>query len=129
MRPLRLAVLAAALAGALPVSAQAFDAPRGVAVVETEKGEVLAEDGMTLYVYDRDRPFESTCTGACAANWTPLKAREDAARVGRFLAIERPDGSWQWSYGGRPLYRWSKDRRKGDATGDGLAGAWHAARP
>ncbi len=108
----------------------AFDAPRGVKVVRTEKGEALADpDGMTLYVYDRDGAFESKCAATCAENWPPLEAREKDERVGRFLVIERGDGKLQWSYGGKPLYRWSKDKDKGDITGHGLAGVWRIAAP
>jgi len=108
----------------------AFDAPRGVKAVKTEMGEALADpDGMTLYVYDRDRAFESKCNATCAKNWPPLEARKKDERVGRFLVIERGDGKLQWTYGGQPLYRWSKDKSKGDINGHGLAGVWRIAAP
>jgi predicted lipoprotein with Yx(FWY)xxD motif len=124
---LTVAVFAALLSGA---PAWAFDAPRGVKVVNTEHGRALAdEDGMTLYVYDRDPAFDSLCRDACAKNWPPLVARKGADRVGRFLAIERADGTSQWTYAGKPLYRWSKDREEGDVTGHGLAGVWRIAQP
>jgi len=45
------------------------------------------------------------------------------------LAIERPDGVFQWIYGGMPFYRWTKDKEEGDTTGHGLARAWHVATP
>jgi predicted lipoprotein with Yx(FWY)xxD motif len=121
------AVVAALLWG---TPAWSFDAPRGVKVVKTEHGRALADDdGMTLYVYDRDAAFESSCKAACAQNWPPLIARKKDERVGRFLAIERDDGTVQWTYAGKPLYRWSKDKNEGDITGHGLAGVWRIAQP
>ena len=39
-------------------------------------------------------------------------------------------GNRQWTFRGRPLYRWRGDAAPGDATGDGfLEGAWRIARP
>jgi len=108
----------------------AFDAPKGVKIVETDQGRVLADrKGMTLYIFDRDEAFESRCKARCAQNWPPLKARKKDQRIGGFLAIERPDGTVQWTYGGMLLYRWSKDKEKGDTTGHGLAGVWRVAQP
>jgi predicted lipoprotein with Yx(FWY)xxD motif len=109
---------------------RAFDAPKGVKVSRTDIGQVLTDrSGMTLYTFDRDEAFESSCKATCAKNWPPLKARKKDERIGRFLAIERPDDGFQWTYGGMPLYRWTKDKEKGDATGHGLAGVWHVATP
>ncbi len=114
----------------LAPAAFAFDAPDGVQVVKTSKGEALADDdGMTLYVFRRDEAFESRCYQRCAKNWPPLKARRGDVRVGRFLSVERKDGGFQWTYGGKPLYRWNKDEKKGDVNGHGLADAWHIAKP
>ena len=108
----------------------AFDAPKSVEVSRTDLGRVLTDrGGMTLYTFDRDEAFESRCKATCAKNWPPLKARKKDERIGRFLAIERPDGSFQWTYGGMPLYRWIKDKEKGDTTGHGLAGVWRVATP
>lgn len=35
----------------------------------------------------------------------------------------------QWAKDGKPLYFWVKDKKEGDATGDGVKGVWDAARP
>jgi len=43
--------------------------------------------------------------------------------------VTRPDGSKQWAFKGKPLYKWSKDEEPGDTTGDGVNKVWHAARP
>lgn len=99
-------------------------------VGETSKGKTLVDTkGMTLYVYDRDTGSKSSCTGMCAQNWPPLAAAADAKNSGHWSVITRDDGSKQWAYRGKPVYHWSKDTKPGDVTGDGVAGAWHAARP
>ena len=125
-------LLAAAIAAFVVTSSPvwAFDAPKGVKIVEIDQGRVLADrKGMTLYIFDRDEAFESRCKARYAQNWPPLKARKKDQRIGGFLAIERPDGTVQWTYGGMLLYRWSKDKEKGDTTGHGLAGVWRVAQP
>lgn len=41
----------------------------------------------------------------------------------------RDDGRAQWAYMGQPLYRWAKDQKPGDRTGDGIEGVWHLTKP
>jgi predicted lipoprotein with Yx(FWY)xxD motif len=100
--------------------------------VKVEGGLLVNSQGMTLYVFDRDRaagPGKSVCVKECAANWPPLAAAEDARPSGDYAIITREDGGKQWTYKGRPLYAWTKDRKPGDATGDGLNKVWHAVKP
>jgi predicted lipoprotein with Yx(FWY)xxD motif len=33
-----------------------------------------------------------------------------------------------WAYEGKPLYTYSKDKKPGDATGEGVGGVWRAAK-
>jgi predicted lipoprotein with Yx(FWY)xxD motif len=98
---------------------------------ESTKGKVLTNDnGMTLYVFDKDSSGKSACNGPCAGNWPPLMANADAMAMGDYSVITREDGSKQWTYKGRPLYTWKNDKKPGDITGDGfLNGAWHIAQP
>ena len=35
----------------------------------------------------------------------------------------------QWAFKGKPLYRWLKDQKPGDKTGDGFNKVWHTATP
>jgi predicted lipoprotein with Yx(FWY)xxD motif len=50
--------------------------------------------------------------------------------MGDWTIITRADGTKQWAYKGMPLYKWSKDAKPGDATGDGVGqGAWKTAAP
>jgi predicted lipoprotein with Yx(FWY)xxD motif len=100
-------------------------------VAETAKGKSLVDiHGMTLYTFDRDNtPGKSNCNGKCAANWPPFAAMTDAPDMGKWTVIVRNDGSKQWAYKGKPLYRWMDDKKPGDADGDGRFSVWHIAAP
>jgi carboxymethylenebutenolidase len=96
-------------------------------------GPILVDgDGMTLYVFTNDTPGNSTCAGGCAANWPPLLATavpDAPAEVrGQLGLAQRPDGSTQLAYRGRPLYHWAGDQAPGDARGDGLNMVWFVVR-
>ncbi|BBA41289.1 MULTISPECIES: COG4315 family predicted lipoprotein [Burkholderia] len=92
-------------------------------------GKLVDEDHMTLYVFDRDAPGKSACDRACATNWPPALADAYDKATGALSVVARDDGSKQWAYRGRPLYRWKLDHKPGDAGGDGVGGMWHVARP
>ena len=93
-------------------------------------GEILTDaKGMSLYTFDKDTTGVSNCKGKCAVNWPPLAAAADAKGEGDFSVIKRDDGSNQWTYKGKPLYTWIKDKKPGDITGEGVRGVWHLARP
>ena len=98
---------------------------------DSTKGKVLTnENGMTLYVFDKDAGGKSACNGPCTGNWPPLAAASGAMPMGTYSIITRDDGSKQCAYKGRPLYTWKNDKKPGDVTGDGfLNGAWHIAQP
>jgi predicted lipoprotein with Yx(FWY)xxD motif len=99
-------------------------------IADTSKGKTLVDaKGMTLYVYDRDAAGKSTCTGHCAELWVPFGAAADAKASGAWTLIARSDGRKQWAYKGKPLYTWVKDKKAGDATGDGVNNVWHIAAP
>jgi len=96
----------------------------------TAKGKALVDlNGMTLYVSDRDTGGKSRCNAQCTVSWLPLIADTDAQASGSFSFISRDDGRKQWAYKGKPLYSWAKDRKPGEATGDGVANVWHVAKP
>lgn len=92
-------------------------------------GKLVDEAHMTLYVFDRDAPGKSMCDGTCAANWPPALADAYDKALGALSLVARDDGKKQWAYRGRPLYRWKMDHKAGDASGDGIGGMWHVARP
>jgi predicted lipoprotein with Yx(FWY)xxD motif len=123
MRPLPLAIAISLVAGV------AFAAPP-VKTVETAKGNVLAAaNGMTLYTFKNDKKGESNCYDSCATNWPPFMVEGDAKAEGAFTIVERKDGAKQWAKDGMPLYFWIKDKKTGDATGDGVKGVWDVVKP
>jgi predicted lipoprotein with Yx(FWY)xxD motif len=100
-------------------------------IADTTKGKTLVDaDGMTLYTFDRDStPGKSVCNGKCASNWPPFGAAADAKTAGDWSVFARDDGSRQWAYKGKPLYKWMDDQKPGDVDGDGRNNVWHVATP
>jgi len=116
-------VLMVCIAAALAQTAPARTA-------DTSKGKTLVDDkGMTLYIFDRDAAGKSNCNGQCATNWPPLQAAADAKASGDSTVVTRDHPPKQWAYKGKPLYRWNKDTKPGDVTGDGVNSVWHIAAP
>jgi predicted lipoprotein with Yx(FWY)xxD motif len=121
------ALLCLALSGAALVPALAAEPAK---VGETSKGKAYVDmKGMTLYTYAKDSKDKSACDGSCATNWPPLKASATDKASGEWTIVTRTDGSKQWAYEGKPLYTWIKDTKPGEATGDGVGGNWHIAKP
>ncbi len=89
--------------------------------------------GMTLYIFKKDSPGKSACTGACVEKW-PLYFREKvAAPAGLeekdFGTITREDGKKQTTYKGWPLYHFVGDKAAGDTAGEGVNEVWYVADP
>ena len=114
-----------------PVGAQGRGGPPGVHSMQAG-GMTALVDGkmMTLYTFAKDTPGVSNCNDNCAKNWPPLLADADAKPMGDWTIITRADGMKQWAYKSMPLYKWSKDAKPGDASGQGMGqGAWKVAAP
>jgi predicted lipoprotein with Yx(FWY)xxD motif len=97
-------------------------------------GQVITDqNGMTLYRFDKDtaKPPKSNCDGDCAKTWPPVLSTGDVAVQGvdKNLVgkVTRSDGTEQITVGGWALYRYAKDVKSGDASGQGVGGAWYAA--
>ena len=98
-------------------------------------GNILTDSsGMTLYVFGKDTPGASNCTGTCAQNWPALTIPPGASPfagtgvTGQLSVIPRSDGTYQVTYNDMPLYRFIKDMQPGDTNGQGMAkGAWSVA--
>lgn len=90
----------------------------------------LLRDGQqrALYTFAKDSGGQSLCTDGCAAAWPPLLAATGAQPTGALTLHPRGDGSLQWGWRGKPLYRFAADRAGGEAGGDGQGGVWHAVR-
>jgi len=84
---------------------------------------------MTHYAFAKDGNNKSNRNGGCAAFWPPLKVQPGQVAMGVWSIVKRADGSRQWAYDGMPLYIFSKDKKPGQAMGDGFKGVWHIARP
>ena len=106
-------------------------------------------DGMALYTFDKDGENRSVCTGkqdtkplgSCEARWPVFYASDlgtlpAGIKASDFGTIDRPNDTLkdkdgnpiatkQTTYKGKPLYRWFKDTKAGDVSGDWVAGVWH----
>jgi predicted lipoprotein with Yx(FWY)xxD motif len=124
-------VAAAAVLFSLSTSVVLAQTSAPAKVAETPRGTTLVDPkGMTLYTFDNDKTAgTSACNGKCAVNWPPFMAPPDAANMDKWTVIVRSDGSKQWAYKGKPLYRWMEDKKPGDVDGDGRFNVWHVAVP
>jgi predicted lipoprotein with Yx(FWY)xxD motif len=117
-----------------PKTASGHSATVGVATTSS-LGKVLDNSqGRTVYLFAPDTSTKSACTGACAAEWPPLRATGkptvgsglSASEVG---TIPRSDGRPQVTYNGHPLYTFVGDKDAGQTNGQGInafGGGWFA---
>ncbi len=91
----------------------------------TEATVVTAQNGMTLYVFDKDKGGRSACYDKCAENWPPYIGTAEDKLPAKWKLVERTDGTTQWTYNGKPVYFYKEDLAEGDANGDGKGGVWH----
>ena len=66
-------------------------------------------DGRTLYFYQLDSKNKSSCYGECALQWPPALVPAYAHPIGNWGSIKRKEGTSQWTYRDRPLYRSARD--------------------
>ena len=106
----------------------------GVASVGNLGSILVDSTGRTLYLFQKDVGTKSSCTGACAAAWPPLRASGKpvagsgltASKVG---TTPRSDGKPQVTYNGHPLYLFTGDQKAGDTSGQGVnafGALWYA---
>jgi len=127
-----------ATAHAAPVKT-ASGHPATVGVANNSKlGKILVDSqGRTLYLFQKDSGSASSCTGACAAAWPPLRSSGNPVVLGAANAslagtTARSDGEPQATYNGHPLYSFVMDTKSGDTNGEGLTafgGTWFAVSP
>ncbi|SFC90106.1 COG4315 family predicted lipoprotein [Streptomyces aidingensis] len=116
-------------------------ADRLIGIAESVLGEIVVDaEGRTLYlsVLDRTDPPASACLSRqCLENWPPVRLPDagglpapaaDGIDAGLLGALERPDGTWQATLGGWPLYRYAGEE-PGEVSGDGMGGTWFAITP
>jgi len=95
---------------------------------------VVSSSGFTLYHNTKEKG-SIKCTGACAKIWPPLlvgQSEKVKAGPGINLAklgkIKRPNGRFQVTYYGKPLYRYAPDTKSGTVKGEGIGGIWFAIK-
>jgi len=88
-------------------------------------GPLTAENGMTLYAFDKDQGDQSACYDKCAVSWPPYTGTGDEKFPPGWTLVERTDGAAQWTFNGKPVYFFKGDKAEGDAKGDGKNGVWH----
>lgn len=103
----------------------------------TALGKILVSaSGRTLYHDSLEGKNLVKCIGACVAQWPPLVIAAGAKPVAgsgvtasMLGTVKRSDGKIQVTYGGKPLYLFSGDKKAGDVKGQGTGGIWHALTP
>lgn len=108
-------------------------APAGVDIFmmkSNPKGGSYVTDskGMSLYIFDKDTPGVSNCSGQCLVNWPPYSATQTDNLPSGYGVITRSDGTKQYTLNQMPLYYYISDKNPGDTTGDGVGGVWHLAK-
>ena len=111
---------------------RSIDAPAGIEarLVSSAQAVVLTDfEGFTLYAPDAvAENADETCAGrGCDRGWLPVAAPALALDVGQFSVVTREDGSRQWAYRGRPLYRYRGDLLPGDVHGRAVDERWSMA--
>jgi predicted lipoprotein with Yx(FWY)xxD motif len=109
-----------------------------VKVANSHLGKILVNSqGHTLYLFKKDKGTKSSCNGACAKAWPPLRTRGkpvigSGASASKAGTTKRSDGTRQVTYNGHPLYTFVKDTKAGQTNGEGLTafgGSWFAVSP
>jgi predicted lipoprotein with Yx(FWY)xxD motif len=98
-------------------------------------GMVLVDSsGMTLYLLKDETAARIMCTGSCATQWPPLTITSGvqptvgSGVTGKVGTVQRPDGTLQVTYDGKPLYTFVGDSGSGQASGQGVSN-FFAATP
>jgi predicted lipoprotein with Yx(FWY)xxD motif len=93
--------------------------------------------GLTLYRFDKDtaKPSKSNCNGDCAVTWPPVivtpgsKVFIAGIKKSAVGTVKRADGRLQITVGGWPVYRFNKDKKRGDTFGQNVGGTWFGVTP
>jgi predicted lipoprotein with Yx(FWY)xxD motif len=89
--------------------------------------------GRTLYSLSVETHGKFVCTAmsGCTSIWHPLTVAAGVVPKGpvKLGTVERPEGTVQVTYRGRPLYTFGGDKKAGQTKGEGIhdVGTWHAA--
>ncbi|TSD45921.1 hypothetical protein FFI94_006905 [Rhodococcus sp. KBS0724] len=98
------------------------DSPLGTITVDGE--------GMTVYIYDPDEehPTGDSCDESCLRYWPAVTSVTDSpvteginAAIG---TVPGPEGSFQVTVNGKPVYRYLDDQVPGDMSGQSIGSLW-----
>ena len=104
----------------------------------TSLGQILVDgNGMTIYLFEKDKGTTSMCDGSCAKYWPPVATNGapkagSGVTAGKLGTTKRADGTTQVTYSGHPLYLYTGDKTPGDVTGQGLnafGALWYVVSP
>ena len=105
----------------------ALTLPTETVPAQVHAGVLVDPSGYMLYTYEQDPPGQSRCSGFCAEEFPPLRAFPEAREACGFTILSRDDGTRQWAYRGRPLYRYRRDRAN-DLLRDDRGSHWRIVR-
>ncbi len=101
--------------------------PPGIGIQATLIGYVLTDlKGLTLYSFNNDKPDGSGCDAACTGKWMPMLAPTVAHSVADWTIRTRKDGTRQWAFKDKPVYRYAGDVHVGETAGEKIQTGWHA---
>ena len=140
LAPIAVFALFAAACGtaAYGTSTYATSATLTVKATSTRLGTFLTDgQGKTLYLFEKDQPGSSSCTGACLAVWPAFTSSGTivagpGVSMSMLSTIRRSDGTAEVTYNGHPLYYYAGDSNPGDANGQGLnqfGAGWYVVSP
>ncbi len=99
------------------------DVPPGFGVKTTSVGRLLVTDRqLSVYVSDGDGPDASACKDECAKAWIPMAAPAEVRPHGEWTTFLRSDGTRQWAFRHRALYRYALDRHPYSLEGSDIPG-------
>jgi predicted lipoprotein with Yx(FWY)xxD motif len=113
----------------------------GAATVDVRSsglGKILVDSkGMTLYLFEKDKGPNSTCSGACATAWPPFTTdgtpKSGSGTTAPLIGTtKRSDGTTQVTYNEHPLYYYAGDQQPGDTNGQNLdqfGAEWYVLSP
>ena len=121
----RIGLCAAIAAAAAVPTVAAASSSTVIGTGKVKAGTVVVNGGrLTLYAFTGDSTNKSTCYGTCAKVWIPLTTKgsvviKSGSGLSQQLAgkAKRTDGSYQVTYGGHPLYRFTGDTKAGQQNG------------
>jgi predicted lipoprotein with Yx(FWY)xxD motif len=112
--------------------------PATVTTATSKLGTILVDGGgRTLYLFEKDRPNQSACVGACVAVWPVARSGGSPKAGGAVQAsmlgtTRRNDNTMQVTYNRHPLYYYSGDTKAGQLNGqnlDNFGAEWYVVGP